>query len=144
MERDGELEAQARTFDVVGPECNRVLVLRRCDGEAVEGEGAVSRRAESEPRPRRNLVVVSTRCAHELERRAPVIGEHLRVVLGASEPIDPLGNGLMPLRALGAWDLAVGHVPDEGVGEGELALTLERGSALTANEALALERVKRR
>ena len=48
----------------------------------------------------------------------------------------------MPLGTIGAWDLAVGHVADERVRERELALSLERRSALATDEALAFERVE--
>ena len=42
-ERMRTLEQQARPLVVVGPESERVLVLRRGNGEAVQGECAVAR-----------------------------------------------------------------------------------------------------
>jgi hypothetical protein len=68
-----------------------------------------------------------------------VVREHLGVVLGSSQPVDPLGDGAMPSCAVCTRDLAVRHVTHERVCEGELALALERRAPLAADEALALE-----
>jgi hypothetical protein len=50
----------------------------------------------------------------------------------------------MFVGALGPRDLAVRDVAQEHVGEGPLSLALERGAALSGQEALALEGVEER
>ena len=52
--------------------------------------------AQREARALGELVVVAARSADELERRAPVVREHLRVVLGSAEAVDPLRDRAVP------------------------------------------------
>ncbi len=125
MERDGQLEQQFGPLGVVRPERERILVLRHGNGVAVERERAIARRAQRASRAIDDLVVVSAGGADELERRAPVVREHLGVVIRSAEAADPLGDGTVPLRAIGAGDLAVRDVANERVRERELALTFE-------------------
>ena len=66
------------------------------------------------------------------------------MVVGAAEALDPLCRLAVLLRTLGTRDLPVGDVAQEHVGEGPLALALDRGAALPGEEALALERVQKR
>ena len=54
-----------------------------------------------------------------------MVREHLGVVLRTAEAVDPLRDGAVPLRAVGARDLAVRDVANERVRERELALALE-------------------
>ena len=140
----GPAEQEVGPLVVVGPQLERLLVLRGGDGEAVQGERAVPRVAQREPRALGEVVVLTTGSPHELERRAPVVREHLRVILGTAEARDPLGGRAMSPGTVGTGDLPVRDVADERVGEGELALALERRAALATDEALALERVQRR
>ena len=71
-----------------------------------------------------------------------MVGEHLRVILGTPEALDPLCRVAVLRRTVGARDLAVGDVANECMGERELALALDRRTALLAYESLACERVK--
>ncbi len=98
MERNGQLEQEVGTLGVVGPERERVVVLRRCDGEAVERERAIAGLTECASRTLDQLVVVAPGGPDELECGAPVVREHLGVVLGSPEAVDPLRDGAM-LRA---------------------------------------------
>ena len=82
-------------------------------------------RAQSQPSPLDDLVVVPSGGPHELERGTPVVREHLRVILRSAEAVDPFGHGAMPLSAVGAGDLSVRDVADERVRERELALAFE-------------------
>jgi hypothetical protein len=71
-----------------------------------------------------------------------VVREHLGMIFGAAERLDPRCDLSVLLRALGSCDLAVRDVTYEGVGEGELALALDGRTALLANEGLPRERVQ--
>ena len=70
-----------------------------------------------------------------------MVREHLTMVLGAAQRVDPLGDEPVLLGALAARDLPVGDVAQEHVGEGPLAFALDGGPALTRKESLALEPV---
>jgi hypothetical protein len=72
------------------------------------------------------------------------MSEHLAVVLGPAEGLDPPRCGLVPLGARRAGDLAVGDVAHEEVPEGVLLLPADRRAALAPDELLALEGVQRR
>ena len=117
--------------------------MRRGDREAVQRIGAIAGVAKREARPLGELVIVAARRADELECRAPVVREHLRVVLRPTKARDPLGTCAVPLRPVRARDLPVGDVADERMREGELALAFERRASLATDEALALEGVQR-
>ena len=71
-----------------------------------------------------------------------MVREHLGVVLGPAETLDPLRRVSVLLGTLGAGDLSVGDVANERVGERELRLALDRSAPLLAHERLALERVE--
>jgi hypothetical protein len=73
-----------------------------------------------------------------------VVGEHLGVVFGTAERLDPLGDAAMLRSPVRAGNLTVGDVANERMGEGELALALDGGAPLATDESLSLERVKRR
>ena len=62
----------------------------------------------------------------KLEGRAPVVGEHLSVVLRAAQRVDPLGDEPVLLGAFASRYLPVGDVAQEHVGEGPLAFALDR------------------
>ena len=82
VERERSPEQQLGALRiVVGPKGERIVVLGGGDREAVEGERAISRGSQRSRVRSAMLVVVPTRRADELERRAPVVREHLRVVL---------------------------------------------------------------
>ena len=78
----------------------------------------------------------------ELERLQVVVGEHLGLLLGASERLDPRRRSLMLVRSRRTRDLAVGDIADEHVAERVLALARDRGACETLDELLALERVQ--
>ena len=71
-----------------------------------------------------------------------MVREHLGVVLGPAENLDPLRRVSVLLGALGAGDLSVRDVADERVGERELRLARDRRSALLAYERLSRQRVQ--
>ena len=112
--------------------------------ERVESGRAVAGFAEGEPSAVREIGGVPPGGAGELERRVPVVGEHLGVVVRPSERLDPLGDAAVLLGAVGAGDLPVGDVANEGVRERELGLALDGRAPLAAHEPLALQRVERR
>ncbi len=70
------------------------------------------------------------------------MGEHLGLVLGPAERLDPLGGAPVLLRPLRTRDLPVGDVADQHVPERVLRLAGDRRCARTLDELLALERVK--
>ena len=126
VQRERSPEQQLGAFRiVVGPEGERIVELRGGDREAVEGQRAIPCGSECQPRAFGDVVVVPTRRAYELERRAPVVGEHLGVVGLATETAEPLCNGSMPLSTVGTRDLAIRDVAHERVRERELALPFE-------------------
>ncbi len=119
-------EQELGPLGVVRPERERVLVLRRRDRDSCSDANARSPAvAQGEARALDDLVVAATRRADELERRAPVVREHLGVVLGTAEAVDPLGDGpvLRARSARGIWPYD--DVADERVRERELALAFE-------------------
>ena len=122
--RSGEEELRA-LFVVVRPEGESVLVLRCRRRKAVQPVRSIAGGAHCEPRSCDELVVASTRCADELERGAPVVREHLGMVLGPAETLDPLRRVSVLLGTIGAGDLSVGDVANERVGERELRLALD-------------------
>src|SRR3954449_12279032 len=76
----------------------------------------------------------------ELEAPQVVVREQLGVVLPASERLDPIGGEAVLAAALGARDLRVGDVANEGVAERVLAFVLDRRPAPAREELLAPER----
>ena len=72
----------------------------------------------------------------ELERMHVVMGEHVGHVFGPSRglPLDPRGSQLMPRRAVGARNLSVADIPDEGVLESVLGFPFHRGRACGEDE----------
>ena len=126
VERDGSLEQDFGSLGVVRPERERVLVLRSGDDVAVERERAIASRSQRSSRALDQLVVATTGRPDELECGAPVVGEHLGVILGPAQAVDPFGDRSVPLCAVGARDLAVRDVAHERVRERELALALQR------------------
>jgi hypothetical protein len=137
-------EQRRQVLVVAGPQLERLLVLCRRNREAVERKCAVACIAEGEPRPGLELHILTAGGTNELEGCAPVMREHLGVVLRASETRDPLGGPAMLVGPVTAGDLPVRDVPDERMGEGELGRAVHGGAALSADEALSLERVERR
>ena len=71
-----------------------------------------------------------------------MVREHLGVILGPAEPLDPLSGEPMLLGSSRTRDLAVGHVSHEQVPEGVFALSRDRGPALATHELLPLEPVQ--
>ena len=70
-----------------------------------------------------------------------MVRDHLGVVLGTAERLDPLGRLEMLLRPLRTRDLSVRDVADEYVLERELGLTFDRAAARTLYEFLLPEHV---
>src|SRR5205823_3629892 len=110
---------------VVRPECERLVVVSRCFGEGVEGEGAVASCTESEASRGNQVDGLEPGCRRELERRAPMVGQKLSAVLGSTERLDPESDLSVLYCATCACDLAVRDVAYESVRERELVLALE-------------------
>ncbi len=112
-QRLGPLEEERRI--VVARELQGAGVVGRRCGVCVEGSGPIAGL-----RARVSNVLFESRVGaaarpDELECGLPVVRQHLGVVVGASERLDPLGDGAVLRRALGARDLPVRDVPDEGM-----------------------------
>ena len=73
-----------------------------------------------------------------------MVGEHLGVVFRAPKALDPLCDAAVLLGTVGAGDLPVGDVANEGVCKRELGLAFDGRAFLAAHESLALERVQGR
>ena len=71
-----------------------------------------------------------------------MVREHLGVILGPAEPLDPLSGEPMLLGSSRTRDLAVGDISDEQVPERVFALARDRRPALATHELLALEPVQ--
>ena len=112
-------------------------------GERVQRERPGAGIAERDQCSRLELGDVATCCLRQREGGAPVVREHLGVVLRPAEALDPLGDATVLLDLVRAGDLAVRDVTHERVREGELALALDRRSSLAPNEPLTFERVQR-
>jgi len=125
VERDGKPKQKVGALGVIRPERECVVVLGRRDRVAVEGGRSVSGGAQRQAGALDDLVVAATRCTDELERRAPVVREHLGVVIRTAEAVDPFRDGTVPLRAVVTWDLAVRDVAHERVRKRKLALPFE-------------------
>src|SRR5512132_1177773 len=78
----------------------------------------------------------------QLERAGVVMGDHLGVVFGPAEGLDPLRREPVFVAAPGARDLAIGNVADEDVSKRVFLLAGKRRAPLPANELLALERMR--
>ena len=76
----------------------------------------------------------------KLERLQVVVGEHLGLILGSAERLDPGRRLPVFERAGSAGDLPVRDVADEQVAEDELAFRGDRRDAGAPEELLALER----
>lgn len=79
--------------------------------------------------------------AGELERLPVMVGEEIGVVGDAlaCHLLDPVGGAAVLRRALGARNLAIGDVADQGVPEDVLRLILYRGRPRPSHELLACE-----
>jgi hypothetical protein len=69
--------------------------------------------------------------------------QHLGVILGTAERIDPLRGTTVFVGAGGARDLPVGDVADQKVPEGVFLVVLDRRPPFASNEVLALEGMER-
>ena len=96
-------------------EFERALV-EACRGrKRVEAECAVASLSEGSAGSLGERPGLCPRRPSELERAAVMVREHLRMVLGSAERLDPLGCEAVFLDARRARDLCVGDVPDEDV-----------------------------
>src|SRR5439155_26273550 len=78
----------------------------------------------------------------QLERLQVVMGEHLRVIVGPSEPAYPFGRSAMSLHAFRAWDLPVRDVAHEQMAKRVFELPGDRAGTLAPQELLPLERMQ--
>ena len=137
-------EKESSTLGIVGRrQLERRLVEARRRGKRAQSERAAARVQRGSPRSLDELVGrLGPGLAREPQRLDVVVREHLAVVLRPSEALDPAGGGLVPARALGPRDLAVGDVAHEHVPEGVLVLASDRRAPLGAHELLARKRVE--
>ena len=143
-ERDGAPEHQPGAIQVVAwPDGESLGVVRLSGREGIQCEGSVARVAKHQTGPFLDVRDVSPGCPTKLERRPPVMGEHLGVVVGPAKALDPFGHVPVLCGTVRSGDLPVRHVADEGVGEGELGFALHGRASLPADESLALQRVER-
>jgi hypothetical protein len=93
----------------------------------VESSCSLACQREIPAHPLRELPVVASGCARQLECLLAVVDEDLCVVLGAfaGDSLDPCGCRTVLLRARRAWDLLIGDVADEHVPEGEFLLPFD-------------------
>ena len=144
MERSRASKEQVGSLGIVlGPQLERFVVVPLGRRKRVQSEGAVSGFSEREPGTVCEIGAVAAGGPGELERRAPVMSQHLGVVIGSAEAFDPLGDLGVLVRAVGARNLPVRDVTDERVREGDLGLIFDGGAPLPADETLALERMQR-
>jgi len=92
------------------PERKRLRVVTLGGVINVESEGAVAGLAQGEARALGQITGRSACGLRQLERGTPMVGEHLGVVFGAAERLDPLGDEPVLLGSLAAGDLSVGDV----------------------------------
>ena len=69
------------------------------------------------------------------------MSEHLRVIFGAPERLDPLGGMQMLARAIRSRDLSIGDVADEHVLERVLDLTFDGAAPRALHQLLLAERM---
>ena len=125
------------------PELEGVLVIPRGGGVRVEGVGPVSRISEGTSRGVGKLAVVEAGGTRVVDCSHVVMREHLGVILGTAERIDPLRGTTVFVGAGGARDLPVGDVAYQQVPEGVFLVVLDRRPPFASNEVLALEGMER-
>ncbi len=114
-----------------------------CGGsEGIERRRAIAGGGVRPARKSRELCIRPTRRAEELERRLAVVHEHLRVIVGTPQRLDPRRDRAVLCGALRPRDLPVRDVANECMTKGELDVVLDRGLPLSSNEALPVERVQ--
>ena len=133
-------QQKQRSVRIVGrPKLHGALVEALGRGVRAQCECSVTCLAQNQPCPLGEGGRVESGGACKLESARIVVREHLRVVIRATEPLDPLGSEPMLLRASSPRDLAVGDVAYEDMPERVLALFSDRRPTLTPHELLALE-----
>ncbi len=141
----GELEQHVRSPGIVlRPEIDGKPVVPCGCWKRVERERTISRIPQRDPPTLRDLFDVLAGGAGVLEGRRIVVRQHLGVVLGAAERLEPFRSRSMLVRALGSRDLLVRDVAYERVPECVLVLARDRAPTLAAHEFLASERVEPR
>ena len=98
--------------------------------------------AQRSPRADNEVVEILARRARELERAGVVVRNHLCVILGTTERLDPLGGTRVLLRPLGARNLPVRDVAHQDMLERELRLAGDRAAPRALHELLLLQRVQ--
>src|SRR3954454_3994514 len=71
-----------------------------------------------------------------------MVRQHLGMVFGPPERVEPSGWPAVLLGAIGPRDLAIGHVTDQNVPERVFRLVPEGRAPLATNEFLSLQRVQ--
>ena len=121
---------------VVRPELQGTSVVGRCGREGIQRERSIARDAHREPGSLR--VDPRSACLRVVESSSEVVREHLGVILGASERLEPGGSREVLLRAASTRDLLVGDVPDERVPKEVLVLACDRAPAVSRSRLAPL------
>ena len=138
-----EAEQQLEPFGLfLWAERQRLSVVPLSRLQSVEGRGAVPRLSKRDSGSRRDRVDVAPGGAGELDGTQIVVRDHLGVVLGSAQGLDPLGCASVFLRSLDAGDLPVGDVANKQMLEGELGFAFDRAATRTLHELFLLERVE--
>src|SRR5213596_2723696 len=124
------------------PELECLFIESHSGGKRVEREGAIACLAERHTSALSKRTRLLPSRLGQLERAGVVMGDHLGVVFGPAEGLDPLRREPVFVAALGARDLAIGNVADEHVSKRVFLLIRKRRAPLAADELLALERVR--
>ena len=139
--RNPELQAGAIAI-VDRPHCKRRRVVVRRRTERVERRSAIPGPAKREPRSVLKLLLRCTsRRREQLERTAVVMGDQLGVIIRPAEGLDPLDCADVLVGARRTGDLPVRDFTHEHVPKRILELPGDSRPTLTADEALAIERV---
>ena len=127
---------------VLRPERERRPVVPGGRGEGVQREGAIPGALQRGPRPGRQSRRVLARGAGQFQRAQVMVGEHLGVILGPAQRLDPAGGVGVLVGAGSTRDLPIGDVAQQHVHERVLRFASDRRGPLAADELLALQPVQ--
>src|SRR5437763_2338391 len=109
----------------------------------MERERAIAGVAQRVPCRIREWSDVLSGGARELESAEVVVGEHLRVIFGATERLDPLRRAPVLGGALAARDLPVRDLPDQGMPDHVLRLSTHHRPPFPLPEVAPAEATER-
>jgi hypothetical protein len=125
--REAEAKQETGPLSVVlGPQLERFGKVMHSRGEGVQRIRALACIAQRHTRRSRQITEVAPCGACIVDRREIVVREHLGVILGTAERLDPLGGQPVFFGAISAWDLTVSNVAHEQMTECVLLVLLDR------------------